>query len=349
MAKVSTLIDPFTTFTTASGAWTGSYGTPTLTSGQIHLSCISGYEGLISAVTYDVSDSFFLGEFASIPTGGGNSRNTEMTVRIDASNWVSIGYVGTQMYCRQSVAGVVTDWETFAYNATNHRWWKVQHVTGTGFTFYTSPEGITWTQQGTAHTSSLTLTAMLVHIFCGYYGTETSPPDAVFDNFNVVNTGGPFAMQLNSVTQAGAGEVHDDATMALQLSSVTADFAGVASPPAGDIGMQLNSVTEAFAAVSDQAGPFALQLNSVTAAFVGATVSGDIGMQLNSVTAAFAGSVNPIGAFGLSLNSVTMQLGGETIPFAANVIHVEAEKRGLRVIQDDPGLVPIYLNQVTDA
>jgi hypothetical protein len=39
----------------------------------------------------------------------------------------------------------------------------------------------------------------------------------------------------------------------------------------------------------------------------------------------------------------------ETVPFGANVIRIEPEKRALLAIQDDPGVIPILPSQVTDA
>src|SRR3954464_15525452 len=101
----------------------------------------------------------------------------------------------------------------------------------------------------------------------------------------------------------------------MQLNSVTMDFAGTPTPPSGDITVQLGGVTMTVAATS--------------------AVGGDLGVQLSPVTIDAAGSVNPIGGFAMQLNSVTMVIGSETVPFGAHVIHVEAEKRGLRINADD--------------
>lgn len=180
-----TLVDNFDSFNTANPPWQNSYGSPTLTSGRIHLSCVNTYEGIISGTSYDFTDSSLTCEMVSIPTGGGNSRNTMIEVRVDASNRIEFGYLGDGLYLRQIAAGVTTSWEgPITYNATNHRWWRITHTTGTGIRAYTSPDGKTWTLQGSAHTTSLTLTAMNAHIFCGYFGTETSPPDAQIDRVN---------------------------------------------------------------------------------------------------------------------------------------------------------------------
>lgn len=254
MAKISTLVDAFTTLDLVT-KWAFSYGTPTLSSGQVQLSCLNTYEGLYTGTTYDLVDSQIVAEMVSIPTGGGASRNTELVCEIDTNNRITMGFVGDQMYCRQRVAGTYTVWTSFAYNSTNHRWWKIQHTTAAGVTFWTSPNGTTWTQQGTAQATSLTLTAVYAHIFCGYYGTETSPPAAVVDNVNNAPSATsasaghasasvtasqpafPARALAGSVTAAAAPQV---ATKAKRAEQVSATFA--AQSPLGRVGAQTSTV-----------------------------------------------------------------------------------------------------------
>lgn len=56
---------------------------------------------------------------------------------------------------------------------------------------------------------------------------------------------GDAAMTLGGVTQAVAGEVHNDATAAMTLGGVSQSFSGFGTPPAvtGPLAMSLNSVT----------------------------------------------------------------------------------------------------------
>lgn len=200
MALMHTLTDPFTTLDTTT-KWAFSYGTPTLTSGRVHLSCVNTYEGLYSGTTYDLTDSSLTVEMVSIPTGGGNSRHTSIVCEINSTNRLEMGYIGDQLYFRQIASGTTTTWESATYNSSTHRWWRIAHVTGVGVTAYYSSNGTSWTAFGVAHTTSLTLTSMYAHIFCGYYGTETSPPDAQIDNVN------------NPPTAANAGHASATATV----------------------------------------------------------------------------------------------------------------------------------------
>lgn len=134
---------------------------------------------------------------------------------------------------------------------------------------------------------------------------------------------GTAAMTLGSVTEAFTGSsAAFDASLSMTLGSVTADMAGTHFPPAvGDIDMDLPSV-------------------SIDAS--GDSTGGPMSVTLPSVSASFAGSVNPIGSFGMTLSPISLDFTAETRPFGAQVIQVEREKRGLLVIQDDPGLLSVY-------
>lgn len=119
------------------------------------------------------------------------------------------------------------------------------------------------------------------------------------------------------------------ASIDVTLGNVTMDWAGTPTPPDGSISVTLNNVTMALAGTADGAGSFTLQLSSVTEAF--------------------AGSVNPSGDFSLQLSSITMTFGSETQPFGEQVLHIDAEHRAFRVIEEDPGLIQITRSEVTQA
>ncbi|MEV7794531.1 hypothetical protein AB0O68_21460 [Streptomyces sp. NPDC087512] len=184
MAKMATLVDAFTSFHLAGGPWNFSYGPPSPVPGRIHLRCVSTYEGLLTGSTYDLTDSSLLAEMVFVPTGGGGTRHTMLRAQIDGNDYIELGCVGDRLHFRQNSAGTLTTWESTAYDAAAHRWWRLTHVTGTGCMAWVSPDGVTWTRFGVPHSPSIELTAMHVHVFCGYYGTETSPPDAVVANVN---------------------------------------------------------------------------------------------------------------------------------------------------------------------
>lgn len=211
MAKLDTLVDDFSTFNTSDPPWENSYGTPTLNNGQIELSCVSAYEGIYTGSTYDATDSYFIVEMVSQPTGGNDTRDTGLQLE-DTTNSIKVEMrqFGGTVYCREQVSGTPTTLESFVYNATDHRWWRLSIDTvGTDdvYSFWTSPDGTSWTQQGSGHTAnaSIDLTAVFAQVFCGYFGTESSPPDAVIDN---VNNPPPVA-NANAGTGATAGTANN--------------------------------------------------------------------------------------------------------------------------------------------
>lgn len=116
--------------------------------------------------------------------------------------------------------------------------------------------------------------------------------------------------------------------MDMALPAITMDFAGTPTPPSGTMDTTLSPISMTLAATSD--------------------TGGSASMTLGPVTMAFAGGVNPAGALAMTLSPITIAFSTETIPFGEQVIRVEAESRAFRVIDEDPGLIEISRDQVTD-
>jgi hypothetical protein len=156
---------------------------------------------------------------------------------------------------------------------------------------------------------------------------------------------GSFSSTLDNVVASGSGNVHDDATLASTLGRVSANWAGVHYIPAtGTFASTLGHVSASFS-VTSTGGAFSSQLKHVTANFTGGIVHGTFASSLSKVVADFAGDVNPIGSFSSQLSHVVAAWVAETRPFGAQVIFVEPEKRGLRIMQDET--IPIYPSEVT--
>jgi hypothetical protein len=73
---------------------------------------------------------------------------------------------------------------------------------------------------------------------------------------------GPMAATLGSLTTVAAGEVHDDATMAATLSSVTADWQGYGQPPVstGAMASTLSPISMDWTAATDVRGSMAVSV-----------------------------------------------------------------------------------------
>lgn len=288
-AKVDTLTDAFASYN--SGTWDESFGTPTATSNELHLSCVSSYELIQRSTLYDFTETEYVVKAVSVPTGGNGTRQAVMQIFIDSSNYVEFGHVDANtMYARQVVGGSATTDETVgAYNSTNHLWWKIQHdvVSGIGYlSYWTSANGTSWTQHGSGHTSNLNLFEAKVRIMAGYYGTETSPPDFVIDNLNTAPTGTDApAGEVTAAASASAASTALRPSAGQPTASVTANAATVTTStptnaPAGHVPVSVAAAAPA-AAVRPVAGQ-----PSATAVANGATVA----MRPNAGTVTAAGA-----------------------------------------------------------
>jgi hypothetical protein len=79
--------------------------------------------------------------------------------------------------------GGTTVLATLTYSAVNHRWWRMVGAGGTVIA-ETSPDGVTWTTQGTTPTPSF-FNSVGVDLQMRAFSTGTVPGSLVFDNANM--------------------------------------------------------------------------------------------------------------------------------------------------------------------
>jgi len=195
MAKTSTLTDGFATQDNAK--WNYGAGA-SVASGQLVLATNSSYTGEITTdVTYDFTGSYLLVELAQRPVLGNGGTETGICVSlapsITSSNTVGVLLGGSNLRFFANIAGAFGA-TNVAYNATNHRWLRIRESAGQVFTD-TSPEGTSWTNQH-IRSNPFTLTSVYVNLFNGYFGTETAPGNALFDNLNLPTATAPTASQF---------------------------------------------------------------------------------------------------------------------------------------------------------
>lgn len=183
-ALVGTLTDTFTS--QDSTKWQGwSAGSVEVASSRLQVACTLAYPTLTSSAQYNLTGSALLAEIVQTSGVGGT---TDTALYMDTNTGGGSGGIAlsmlvenTTMYMRYNTGAGNNDTST-AYNATNHRWWRISESSGT-VTWATSPDGTTWTTQRTA-TPGINVTSFYVHLQAGYWGTETSPRPALFDNVN---------------------------------------------------------------------------------------------------------------------------------------------------------------------
>lgn len=162
--------------------WTVPGGSSAFIAGQqLQLTCsTSGNDHLDSASTFDFTGLRAEIEATTVPTA--TSATTLMKLQKDANNYVAIGKQGANLLMRICDAGTNTD-TTLSYDGTNHKWWKITFVSGT-VTWYTAPDGNTWTSRHTASSGPPTLTA--VTYILSTVRTADSNQTVNFDNALVV-------------------------------------------------------------------------------------------------------------------------------------------------------------------
>lgn len=128
-------------------------------------------------------------------------------------------------------------------------------------------------------------------------------------------------------------------TLGATLPSVTSSFAGSVTIPSGSISASLPpAVADMIGVAAPPSGTMDTSLAPVTSSLSGNATGGPLAAGLSPLVADVAGAVAPIGPIGMTLPSLSTAWVGETQPFGEHVIHVEAESRCFRVVDEDPGL-----------
>lgn len=175
------LSDPFTAFDPAK--WTLQPGAE-VTAGRLSVPCTTAYQGATSVPQQNLTNKSVLVELVQIPAIGTGTTETFFSVGPSGTHNVRFIIGNGQIQAARVVAGTVTTQATATYNTTNHRWLRISESGGT-ITWWTSANGTTWTSFTTwALGGAFSVTACELVLFAGYWGTETSPGPALFDNLN---------------------------------------------------------------------------------------------------------------------------------------------------------------------
>ena len=113
------------------------------------------------------------------------SANAEisMTLSLDANNAYSILYSENDVVLSRRLNGVQDAMVTRLYSATEHRWWRMEHLAGTNAVeLATSPDNASW-MVWLNTPATIPVTAMTLRLESGeYLGGAPSPGNPRFDN-----------------------------------------------------------------------------------------------------------------------------------------------------------------------
>ena len=197
-AVTNPLIETFTDAFDSIGAIWVTGGTPTITDGRLNLACTAAYTlvnsmGTGGGFVESLTGSSCQVEVVQTPLIGNGSTQAYFflasAVGAGAKCCVQMSYGNGNLFAEKVVAGSAPiNIATIAYDATDHRWWRIRESGGTIY-FEAGPDGTSWpTAVGNATVASVTgfvPGAVMVELGSGYWGTETTPRDAIFDNLNI--------------------------------------------------------------------------------------------------------------------------------------------------------------------
>lgn len=173
--------DDFTTLDTTT-KWPSSYGV-SVSSGQLVVPCTSSYPSLISGYDFNLATTSVWIGLLSLPAAGNGGTQTSFYVS-DGTNTLGFQVGGGTTRNLSLIVDTVST-TSVTYDATNHKYLRIR-TSGANVLLDGSPDDSTWTNIRTATTPSWATAALLkVQVSSGYYGTETAPGNAVFDNFRL--------------------------------------------------------------------------------------------------------------------------------------------------------------------
>jgi hypothetical protein len=226
--------------------WTGWGANAAVASGRLSVNGVNTYPGITTTATYSLNNRDVTVEIPQSGTPGNGSMETYLIAQVDVNNRLILMISGTNLVARELIAGTPTD-ATVTYNAISHRYLRIRSSGSTIF-WEASPDRAVWTTIRTK-TTSLALTAMSFALTHGFYGSEPSPPAALFDNFSLGAGAKPqselvawkgYATTATVAAQSATSSVTTTATKGELTASLAIRLAGTEPPPG--TGLQTSGV-----------------------------------------------------------------------------------------------------------
>lgn len=164
----------------------GSYGFDVIA--QLSYVEASDSPSYVGAALYDLENSYFFAKITPAPSADGGIQ-TGILIKDNLHNYVEMSYgPNGQFNAYVSDDSNITVAAMPAYDPTAHAYWRIRNPNSVTLFFDTSPDGITWTQQGSVpylwDASSVTVT-----FFSGFTGTEPSGSLGYISSVNTSNNG----------------------------------------------------------------------------------------------------------------------------------------------------------------
>ena len=183
---IDKIYDRFDSWASTTGHFGGGVvGTWTLSNGRLEGTCASSAATLTSYTTYVASGLAPSIRVDQAPTGGNGTMFAYMRVQESSSYYMEVGVSGANFYAKRNQNNTPTTTNIATYDPDVHRYWRVRNIDSSNWAIDYSPNGYTWIQ-GATFTSDQFTTSLRLIFATGYTGSETSPPNFIIDNLNIV-------------------------------------------------------------------------------------------------------------------------------------------------------------------
>jgi len=140
------------------------------------------YNGYLTQTAWDFTAAHARVDVLQTTDG---SADTIFAIGIDSNNWYGFVVENGKLYLQSKVNGRRNS-ETFKYEATDYRSWRLRHEAALNQILWeTSADGTNWTVLRRV-TPEFSLESIYVSLAAGTYTPEAEPGLAVFDNFKLV-------------------------------------------------------------------------------------------------------------------------------------------------------------------
>ena len=189
------------------------------------------YNGYLSVDSWNATNARASVEVVQAAEG---AAETIFSLGVDGNNWFRFAAQAGQLLLQTRVGGVDT-LSSMAYDAAQHRWWRLRHDRREEqVIFETSADGAAWVpRRGVPR--KLSLTALTVELGAGSASSVGAPGKAVFDNFALESNPEPAVPLYSAPTRvAPAGMAVLRAELWNPLTEKPAAFAMLEARAAGE-------------------------------------------------------------------------------------------------------------------
>jgi len=164
------------------GNWSGnSFGSLVDVAGRLRMTTTGSYASAKTQANYDLTLYPVSVQIPTIPAPGNGSTQTFLQITGGSSS-ADFLIQGNPSVLFMQITGASDT--SVPYNSTSHQWMRLRLLNG-NLLWETSADDTSWTVQRSYAAPAWVMSSLVVSLNTGYWGSETSPGYAEFDNFDL--------------------------------------------------------------------------------------------------------------------------------------------------------------------